>query len=431
MRKLMIILFLFSHFAMAAFTQPKTDRHLEKIFSGNTDSLFQRIIGDPGNYRLQVIYTQIDRDSGNRPYFTHHYFNVDPGLYFNPASMVKLPLAILSLEKLKQLEPLGIDRNTPLQFLRSESWQTEMLTDSSAADQRVTIGHLVKRALLISENDPYNRLYQFLGQGPVNQSLRDKGYTHSVITRQFLGLTEDQNRFTNAVVFLDSNGRELYRQVPALNTEPFNFRIKFEVGRAHINPAGQLVNEPFDFTRHNHLGLEDMQQMLQALIFPSSVDPERRFDLADGDRRFLLQYLSQYPSETPYPKYDAKQYYDSYVKFFFHGSKKEMPASVRVFNKVGWSYGFMTDVSYVADFANRVEYMLSATVYVNSDGVVNDDRYDYESVGYPFFYQLGQTIYRHELERKRQFRPDLGDLIIPYEKRDPTDKGALLQNLDN
>jgi hypothetical protein len=91
----------------------------------------------------------------------------------------------------------------------------------------------------------------------------------------------------------------------------------------------------------------------------------------------------------------------------------------------------MTDVSYVADFANRVEYMLSATVYVNSDGVVNDDRYDYETVGYPFFYQLGQTIYRHELERKRQFRPNLGDLILPYEKRDPADRGELLRNLDN
>ena len=427
----MIILILISHFTMAAFTQPKTDRHLEEIFSKNTDSLFQRVIRDPGTYRLQVIYTRIDRDSENRPSFKNHYFNVDPGLYFNPASMVKLPLSILSLEKLKQLAHRGIDRNTSLQFLRSENWQTEMLTDSTAADRRVTIGHLIKRALLISENDPYNRLYQFIGQGPINQSLRDKGYAHSVITRQFLGLTEDQNRFTNAVVFLDSNGREFYRQVPALNTEPFNFRIKWEVGRAHINAAGQLVNAPFDFTRHNRMGLEDMQQMLQALIFPSSVEADRRFDLADDDRRFLLQYLSQYPSETPYPKYDTGQYYDSYVKFFFHGNNREMPASVRVFNKVGWSYGFMTDVSYVADFANRVEYMLSATVYVNSDGVVNDDRYDYESVGYPFFYQLGQTIYRYEIERKRQFRPNLGDLIIPYEKRDPADKGEILRNLDN
>ena len=63
MRKLMIILILISHFTMAAFTQPKTDRHLEEIFSKNTDSLFQRVIRDPGTYRLQVIYTRIDRDS--------------------------------------------------------------------------------------------------------------------------------------------------------------------------------------------------------------------------------------------------------------------------------------------------------------------------------------------------------------------------------
>ncbi|MGG2329544.1 hypothetical protein ACE40V_24645, partial [Salmonella enterica] len=76
-----------------------------------------------------------------------------------------------------------------------------------------------------------------------------------------------------------------------------------------------------------------------------------------------------------------------------------------MFNKPGWAYGFMTDVSYVVDFENNVEFMLSATIYVNSDGVVNDDKYDETTVGAPFLYQLGQTIYQYELKRDRKFKP--------------------------
>ncbi|MEI7583010.1 hypothetical protein [Runella sp.] len=115
-----------------------------------------------------------------------------------------------------------------------------------------------------------------------------------------------------------------------------------------------------------------------------SVPVKQRFDLTKDDYSFLYQYLSQFPGETNYPKYDGTQYYDSYVKFFFQDSlHHQLPEGVRVFNKVGWAYGFLTDASYVADFKNKVEFLLSATVYVNSDGILNDNKYEYESVGHP------------------------------------------------
>ena len=108
-----------------------------------------------------------------------------------------------------------------------------------------------------------------------------------------------------------------------------------------------------------------------------------------------------------------------------------MPSHVRVFNKAGWSYGFLTDVSYVVDFKNKVEYMLAATVYVNSDEVLNDGRYDYNTLGYPFLYQLGQTIYHYELKRPRKFRPDLSRFRLKYEQRDPNDTRPSLKDVDN
>ena len=193
----------------------------------------------------------------------------------------------------------------------------------------------------------------------------------------------------------------------------------------------KLVNEPFDFTQHNNLSLHTMQQMLQSVMFPQSVPAKQRFQLTEDDYRFLHQYLSQYPSETPDPKYDTATFYDSYVKFFFRDSTHTMPAGVRVFNKVGWSYGFLTDVSYITDFTNKVEYMLSATLYVNEDEILNDGKYEYEAIGHPFLYQLGQTIYQHELQRKRKHRPDLSFFQLTYEKRNPADKRPALKEVDN
>ena len=83
--------------------QPKTDAYLKDILYQSTFPILQRIVKDPMKYRCQIIYTEINRDKKNKPTFKSYYFNYDPKLYFNPASIVKLPLAFLSLEKLKKL----------------------------------------------------------------------------------------------------------------------------------------------------------------------------------------------------------------------------------------------------------------------------------------------------------------------------------------
>ncbi len=412
--------------------QPKTDTLLANILSNTGNELLNKLLSDPQHYRLQVVYTEINRDKKNVPHFKNHYFNYDPHLYFNPASMVKMPLAFLSLEKLNDLNIKGVDLNTTIQYDSSYKGQTALLKDPTSANGLPSIGHFIKRAFLISENDPYNRMYQFVGQQAINRRLHEMGYTDVRITRQFLGFTEEGNRHTNQVRFLDPSGKLIYTQPPAYNTDSFDFSRSIKVGDAHWDRNDNLIPGPFDFTKHNNLSLEDMQQMLQAVLFPASVPAKQRFRLTENDLEFLYRYLSQYPSETDFPKYDTDEFYDSYVKFFFRDSTRRMPGHVRVFNKTGWSYGFLTDVSYVVDFKNKVEYMLSATVYVNSDGVVNDSKYDYDQVGYPFLFQLGQAVYEYELKRKRTRLPDLSRFSnIKYEKRDPLDQRPALKEVDN
>ena len=411
--------------------QRVTDSALLSILRKSNHPVLQKVLAEPDKYRCQIIYTEINRNRQNQPSFKNHYFNYDPALYFNPASMVKMPLAFLSLEKLKKLNIKGVDKNSLMIFDSSFSGQVPLLKDTTSASGLPSIAHFIKRAFLISENDPYNRMYQFVGQESINASLHRKGYPDVRITRQFMGYTEEQNRHTNPIRFMDGKGKTIYNQPEAYNAVPFDFSQEIKIGRAHMNRNDSLVNEPFNFTRHNNVSLGDFQQQLQSVLFPFSVPAKKRFDISEEDRSFLLKYLSQYPSETDYPKYNDSLFYDSYVKFFFLDSTKIMPAHIRVFNKVGWAYGFLTDVSYIADKKNNIEFMLAATIYVNSDEVVNDSRYDYEDIGRPFMRELGRTIYDADLQRKRTYRPVLNGFNIRYDKRNTKDKRPVISEADN
>ncbi len=404
---------------------------IKSVLSSIKDSNAKSVLANPETFRYQIIYTQINRDKNGTPHFTNYKLNVDPNKYFNPASMVKMPLAFLSLEKLHELNKPAVNKYTSILYDSSYQRQVAMYVDSSSANKKPSIAHFIKRAFLISENDPYNRMYQFVGQRDINRKLQQKGYGSNRITRQFMGYTEDQNRHTNGIRFVDDQNKILYKQAPQYNTDSFAFGAPVLIGNAHWNSNDELVQGPFDFTKHNNVSLEDFQQMLQSVVFPSSVSKEKRFNFSEEDRLFLLQFLSQYPSETNYPKYDSEHFYDSYVKFFFQDSTHSMPRNIRVFNKVGWAYGFLTDVSYVLDTVNNIDYMLSATLYVNSDGVVNDSKYDEATVGFPFLKQIGNAFYQYELTRTRENKPILHNPVKQYEKRDPKDNRPSIKNVDN
>ncbi len=404
---------------------------IQNILGSIKDSTTKAVLANPATFRYQIIYTQINRDKNGTPRFTNYKLNVDPNQYFNPASMVKMPLAFLSLEKLHELNKKDINKYTTILFDSNYQRQVSMYADSSSKNKKPSIANFIKRAFLISENDPYNRMYQFVGQGDINRKLQQKGYGSTRITRQFMGYTEDQNRHTNGIRFVDENNNLLFQQAPQYNTDSFQFGAPILIGNAHWNSNDELIQGPFDFTKHNNISLEDMQKMLQAIIFPTSLPAKSRFNISEEDRLFLLQFLSQYPSETNYPKYDTEHFYDSYVKFFFQDSTHTMPKNTRVFNKVGWAYGFLTDVSYVLDTVNNIDYMLSATVYVNSDGVVNDSKYDEATVGFPFLKQIGNAFYEYELKRKRNNHTVLKNQVHKYEERDQNDTRPSIKNADN
>ena len=397
-----------------ATAQSKTDKWLEQLIRQQASPFLKDILNQPDTFHYQLIYTKIDRDKNNQPHFTNYYFRINHEEYFNPASMVKLPTALLALEKLNSLRPYGVTKSTTMLTDSAFSRQTKVRYDSSAADLLPSVAQYVKKIFLVSDNDAYNRLYEFVGQQQLNERLWQMGYGDTRITRRFVNMNEAENRHTNPIRFMQGDSL-LYAQLPAFSPVPFDFHKKILIGRAHYNRQDSLIMAPMDFTTHNNFPLEDMQQVLQAALFPQSVPEKKRFQLQADDYTFLYRCMSMLPGESNHPHYDTTEFFDSYTKFFmFKAWRSKIPSYIRVFNKTGWSYGFLTDVAYIVDFRNKIEFMVSGNIYVNSDGVLNDDKYEYVETGYPFFKEVGNIIYQYELKRKRKYAPDLSAFQFDY-----------------
>ncbi|MEO7393622.1 MAG: serine hydrolase [Chitinophagaceae bacterium] len=381
---------------------------------GRYPQYFNSIISNIERYRVQIIYSQIDRRKKGKVKFTDHSFNLDSSNYFYPASTVKLPVAILAMQKLNELRIAGLDKNTTMITGSDGFRQTAINNDPSAVDGRPTIAHYIKKILLVSDNDAFNRLYEFLGQEYINNSLHKMGYADvQMLHRLQISLTEEENRHTNPVKFIDSTGKVLYEK-PGENSKLVYIPRNTKIGDGYLS-NDKLINEPFDFSKKNRLPLQDLNNILKSIIFPEAVAEKKRFNLTKEDYAFLRKHMSMMPQESTSPVYTSPDYWDTYVKFMLYGSEKiKANPDIRIFNKVGDAYGFLIDAAYIADFKNNIEFIVSAVIYCNSDGIFNDDKYDYDTIGFPFFKHLGQVLYDYELMRPRKNKPDLTSFQIQY-----------------
>lgn len=388
---------------------------------GADTSRFGRVMRDPAAYRVQILYTQINRDAAGKPHFRTYRYGASGRQYFYPASTVKLPTAALALAKLRSLRAQvpALTAASPLRLDSAFAGQTRVLRDSSAASGRASIGQYVRKVLLVSDNDAYNRLYEFVGQQELNKGLRQLGLRNSrLIHRLSVGDEEPGSRHTNPLAFYADTAltQPLYVQPSAYNNQPLPKLTAqdFRIGRAYMQ-GNKRIEGPLDFGAKNNFSLAEQQQVLRALLFPEATPGKHRFALAEADYRFLYRYLSMLPRESLAPRYDTAHYPDTYAKFLLGGGGiAPLPSGVRAFNKIGQAYGFLIDNAYVVDFEHGVEFLLSAVIYVNADGVLNDDQYDYGTIGFPFLRDLGQAVYNYERQRPRRHPANLSRFQLNY-----------------
>lgn len=383
--------------------------YLEKLLQSRPD-LFQQILNHPTRNEVQILYTQIDRDKFNIPHFKSYSYRLNSNWYFYPASTVKLPTAILALEKINDLHINGLTKDTPLRIDSAFEKQTKVSVDESAVNGLPSIAQYVKKILLTSDNDAQNRLFEFIGRAELNAKLKKYGTKYSrIVNRLAIGDKGIWAKHTNPFTFYNGD-HIIYQQKEQFDPKDYDIKLaNILQGKGYMNDKDELIHEPWSFEGLNVYALADQQLILKKLLFPEAFKSKDRFNLQKEDYTLLYDYMSRYPFESDFPKYDTTEFWPTYSKLLFYGREKsaKLNPNIRIFNKYGDSYGYNIDNAYIVDFEHGVEFLLAVVVQSNENGIYNDGIYEYEAVTYPFLKNIGQLIYQEELKRTKKIKPDL------------------------
>ncbi|EJG02676.1 serine hydrolase [Flavobacterium sp. F52] len=350
---------------------------IKKVLSSNNDAI-KKVADQPEHFELQIIYTAVKRKNNGKVILTDYKYNVDASNYYYPASTVKLPIAVLALEKLNGMK--NADANTVFAVGDGE-------TKFSFADD-------LRKIFAVSSNEASNDFYEFMGRDYINRKMKEKGLKQVRISHRLSAANSGASQ-TKKIAFYN-NGEEVL--IPSVRDSAIvSLKLnKILKGKGYYE-NGKLINSPMDFSRKNYLSLETLHGTMKRVVFPDNFPRKKRFDLSAENRELLLYNMQNLPRNAGY---DPKEYYDGYCKFFMFGDTKEtIPDNIKIYNKVGDAYGTLIDCAYIVDEINRIEFIISATLLVNEDQIFNDDNYDYDEIGLPFLAELGRAFYRLNLEK--------------------------------
>ncbi|MEP3373711.1 MAG: serine hydrolase [Maribacter dokdonensis] len=372
------LLFICCFILVSCTTEQQNPNFLETALA-TKDISIKRVMDSIEKYQVQIRYTQIDRRNDS-VLFTDYDFQVNDSVYFYPASTVKFPTAVLAMEKINQTDTLTIHTKY---YIEGDT------IESTVADD-------VNEIFAVSDNLANNRLIEFLGFETINQSLKNKGIAPVRLSHR-LGFHSEDLRTKPIIIYLNDSTTGITQ--PILNKTPKPLALfEIEKGKGYYE-NDEYINEPFSFKQKNYYPISAQHNLLKRIIFPENFNLNEQFHLNKEQRDHLLNAMHTVPKEMGY---DKKEYYDSYCKFFLFGdSKDDIPEHIRIYNKVGFAYGTLTDCAYIKDTKNNIDFLLTATILVNKDGIFNDDVYEYDEIGIPFLAQLGREIYQQELQRKK------------------------------
>ena len=360
-------------FASYLFAASAAGNPIEEALRADEPAL-RAVMQNLAQHQVQILFTEIERAADGSVTFREHSFGLDDNRYFYPASTTKLPVALLALEKLEELE--GVDRH-------SRYTVGEAGAESSFTEDLIAL-------FVVSDNAANNRLYEFLGNDDINQRLRRKGLQIRIAHR--LGIRDSDSLRTESITFSRAEGGPL--TIGPIDNEPIEILPLDNLlqGSAYLE-NGELIEAPFDFSDNNYLPLTTLHRITQRLVFPEAFAEEERFHISEEHRQFVLDTMRTLPREAGY---DESSYPDGRLKYLVFGdtraSGERMPEHIEIHNKIGRAYGYLTDSAYIVDHQTNREFLLSAAIRVNTNGIFNDNIYEYDEIGVPFLAELGRQL---------------------------------------
>jgi len=406
------------------FGQVSTTSTASRILQNVLDSLedkYPNVIENPQKYRFKIVFTEIKRTKEKVSLETVG-FRMDESEYLYPASIVKLPTILIGMEEYNKIHKLRprVTYETLIKFNKEKGCMPAAFSVKVGNKlEYFSLDLFTKQMLGISDNDAYNRMFDFVGQQQLNRRLKELNYQNGKIIRKFvLNCSLDQNRISDSYVFLGRRNAWLYNRRGISNPDTILADSTYKIGKAYEGFDKKIVPRPFDFSRQNNLELVDLHKTLNGVVFPKS-EFSHTFDITEAQRKYVLLNMGKYPSEFGLD-FNPIDFPATYKKYLFFGKDSNMNytndslSRFRSFNVVGLSFGCAIDAAYLVDLDTGKECVLTVGIYANEDEVINDAKYDYENLAYPMMKDIGRLIMNQLPENKenvsflREMLTDIG-----------------------
>ena len=357
-------------------------------FLKGKDPLVDQVLREREKFRLQFLVSGIRRGADDKVRFEEYSFT--DGSYFYPASMVKLPAALISLEILDSLQiPLN-------SFIRmnDDAGCGNTSFRKLTRNGNLSFTDVTEELIAISNNPYFSLLFHFAGPAALNGRMQQKNLRQTRIYSAYTSCPKRADVKTSSYQILDTAGREIL-SVPVRIFPYAAFRDNWPAEARKRISRNRAGSQPLDFNDHHEYSLADIHGTMQRLIFPETFPGIQRFHLKPSSRNFLLRCLGLYPREMRNSAYHQPALYpDHYYKYSIIGEETSPHTSrnCRIFSKIGLSYGFVTETAYVVDFDSGKDFLFSVSMYTEGDGTEASGNYGYEKTARPFIARLSNLI---------------------------------------
>ena len=350
------------------------------------------VLAHPERHRVQILVTRVRPDKDGSLRITEHGYRADAE-YFYPASAIKPFVAVGALRKLQRLaETQPVDLDTPLRYCEIDGSECLTARDSSNLQGRhITLGHELRKMLLVSSNRGFNRLYDFVGHEELNRDLQAIGFAHTRVHHRMMGGIAGGLASPRIELMTPSGVHTIPRRTSGLSLGDNPARGLF-VGHAHFDDKLKLIERPADFSRKNYASLRDLHRLLIGLVRPD-LPGAPDLGLSPRHRSFIVDAMREEPLLSQNPVYVDRQFAGARYKVMLRGMRKVMPVSLlRYVNKSGRAYGFEIENAYAENVRTGDALFISAVIYANPNGVINDNGYAYEGITGPFLELVGANL---------------------------------------
>ena len=354
---------------------------IQSIINKDTSLVIKEVFSHPESYKLKIILSQVTTDRNGGKHLNSWHFRDTISEYFYPASMVKIPVALSFMEFLNEHKEFNPDHS-------------DILVDSSSLVKERSLHNDLMLMLSASDNIAFNRIYNLVGCKYINIDLLKKRYKNTYVVHRFEPGNEKYHQTALPVKVYNNTNKLIYSHPADSATAILGHQLKDSLIGIGYYLNDSLYPRPKSFRYHNYVDIRDLHEMMISIVYPQ-LTTHKQFNLSEAQRDTIKYFLHRTPLHQNFKEYsDTSIFHQNFLRLILFGRDKNVVyPDIEFFNKSAMAYGFMGDCCYLKDLKSNTEFFLTIYMYLNKDEILNDNKYEFDTIGVPFMRKFGELIY--------------------------------------